>query len=170
MKRVGLLLVVLAACGNKTDKAENKVPSSQLDEVNALVPASLRDKLTFVEREIKDGPYIYYAPVPKAWNQMRVSFTANDASESSLYVVAKCVEPCREPADWNAEVDKIYVEAPLPKEQVEKDERTKNSRTVLAEFKGDPMVLVARWADGKPQYLWCEAHLGKPWSEARLAP
>lgn len=165
------LLVValagLAACSSK--KGGDAVASRDIATVNALVPAPLKDKLVFEERKIKDGPYVYIVAAPKDWEGFMTSVGPTDATATSFRVVYKCAsEPCKA-MDWNTDIDKVYEEAPLQKEKVEKDEKRKNGRTILADDDAAKRVLVAKWADGADNYLWCEAYLEKPWSDARAA-
>jgi hypothetical protein len=162
-----LLIGTVGGCSNK--KSGGDVASGPVASVNALVPASLKDKLVFEERTIKDGPYRYVLPAPKAWGGVLTSIGPDDATLTSVMVVYKCAgEPCKA-MDWNADIDAVYTEAPLQRDKVEKDQKGKNSREIVAEKDGMKLVLAARWADGADHYLWCEVHLDKGWSEALAA-
>jgi hypothetical protein len=169
MKHSALVFVAAAIAGGCGKKAD-PVPDERAASVNALVPASLKDKLVFAERKIKDGPYVYVLPAPRAWKGFMIWLGPDDASTTSLMVVYKCAsEPCKS-MDWNVEIDRIlHEEAGIQKDRVEKDERTPTSRTIFAEHDGQSVVLHAKWTDGSDHYLWCEVHLDKPLAAARAA-
>jgi hypothetical protein len=167
--KLTLLVAAGLAAGCSSTKKDGDVANPAIATVNALVPASLTGKLVFEQRKLKDGPFVYIIVAPKDWHGLPTMIGPDDATATSLRVVYKCAsEPCKA-TDWNVEIDKVYDEAPLQKDKVEKDEKRTNGRTILAEHAGGRLVLVTKWATGADSYLWCEAHLEGPWSDARAA-
>jgi len=177
MKHLGFLLlasITVVGCGKK---GGGDAPAKALDVagVNALVPATLKDKLVFEERTIEEerGKHttVYTVAAPKAWGPGFKGFAQLKPSDSDsfmtkLSVGTNCDGTC-EPKDWSATVGKVY-ESYL-KGKVTKDEKGKNSRTIIAESGDQMIVLVASWTDGASKYSSCEATLDKPWFDAAAA-
>src|SRR5688572_31025391 len=118
MKKLSLLLVVVAAC-SKGDKA-SAPPAAAIDvaAVNALVPAELKDKLVFEKRDIieergKRSKVTYTMAAPKDWEQdMKMFASLKPKSDSSLgfmtslKVGSNCDGAC-EPKDWAKTSEKV---------------------------------------------------------------
>jgi hypothetical protein len=180
MKNLGILFVALSSlaigCGKKGGGDAAAKPLD-LAGVNALVPAPLKDKLVFEERKIEEerGRHtkVYTVAAPKAWvpgfkgfAQLKPDDKEADSFMTKLSVGTNCDGSC-EPKDWGATVGKVY-ESYL-KGKVIKDEKGKNSRTIIAEAGDQRVVLVATWTDGASEYSSCEATLDKPWFDAAPA-
>jgi hypothetical protein len=176
MKHLGILLVAVATigCGKK---GGDSAPAKPLDVagVNALVPASLKDKLVFEERKIEEErgkrTTVYTVAAPKSWGPGFKGFAQlkpadGDGFMTKFSVGTNCDGTC-EPKDWAATVGKVY-EGYL-KGEVTKDEKGKNSRTIIAKSGDQMIVLVASWTDGASKYSSCEATLDKQWFEAAPA-
>src|SRR5262245_34452911 len=95
MTKLALLLIVAAACG-KSDKADKAAtssapPAAPLDVtgVNALVPAELKEKLAFEQRDIVEeggrNAVTYTMAAPKGWEQtMKMMANLKPKSEADL--------------------------------------------------------------------------------------
>ena len=177
MKHLGFLalaLVTTAACGKK---GGDSAPAKPIDVagVNALVPASLKDKLVFEETKIAEErgkkTVTYTVASPKGWVEGFKGFaqrkpTDSDSFMTKFSVGTNCDGACQ-PKDWSEVVGKVYKSYLSGK--VEKDEKGKNSRTIIAESGDQKIVLVATWADGASRYSSCEATLDKQWWDAAPA-
>lgn len=180
MKNLGLLLVAVTAvgCGKK---GGDSAPAKPLDVagVNALVPASLKDKLVFEERKIEEErgrrKVIYTVAGPKGWGpgfkgfaQLKPVDADHESFFTKMSVGTNCDGAC-EPKDWSATVGKVYKS--YLEGTVEKDEKGKTSRTIIATSKdgNTKTVVVASWTDGASKYSSCEATLDKPWFDAAAA-
>jgi hypothetical protein len=166
MTRVAVAALLAIGCG-KT--AEDPAAQQRVAPVNALVPPALANQLVFEQRKVVDGPYRYLVAVPRGWEQLVTIFGPSDETANMVRYLYKCAgEPCA-PADWNREIDKVYEEAGIQRDQVEKDEKRPTSRTIIAEHEGMTALVVGTWVAGADHYMWCEAHLDPPWSDAIAA-
>jgi hypothetical protein len=176
MKHLGFLLLAVAAvgCGKKGGDAAKPL---DVAGVNALVPASLKDKLVFEERKIEEErgkrTMVYTVAAPKGWGpgfkgfaQLKPDDKNHDSFMTKFNVGTNCDGAC-EPKDWSATVGKVYDS--YLKGKVIKDEKGKNSRTIIAESGEQTIVVVATWDDGASKYKSCDATLDKAWAEAAPA-
>ena len=184
-------VVALAACGGKkdADKGGDKGADKGGDKtaggidvagINALVPASLKDKLVFEKRAIviEQGrdKTTYTMAVPKTWTQEGKMFAHIKADSaggffSGIEVGSNCDGSC-EPKDWEKIADKVNFQ-PRMTGKVTKDDKAKGRRTMIAdvEFSGSHMtdVVVATWKDGANKYFACTAKLDESIKEAAPA-
>lgn len=181
MKHLGILFVssvmALSACGKKGGGDGAAAKPLDVAGVNALVPASLKDKLVFEERKIEEErgrkKLVYTVAAPKGWGpgfkgfaQLKPDDKDHDSFMTKFNVGTNCDGAC-EPKDWSATVGKVYDS--YLKGKVLKDEKGKNSRTIIAESGSQMVVVVATWDDGASKYKSCDATLDKPWFEAAPA-
>lgn len=177
MKNLAFALVAVTAIGCGKKGGGDSAPAKPLDVagVNALVPASLKDKLVFEERKIEEErgkrKTVYTVVAPKGWGPGFKGFAQlkpddKDGFMTKFSVGTNCDGTC-EPKDWSATVGKVYDS--YLKGKVEKDEKGKNSRTIIAENGDMKVVIVATWTDGASKYSSCEANLDKQWFEAAAA-
>ncbi len=178
MNKLGLVLICVAAvaCGGKK-KAGGGGEAKPLDvaAVNALVPASLKDKVTFEKREIVEkrgrSKTTYTVAAPKGWKQEMDSF-ANLKPDKDMGFMTKfdvgsnCDGECVS-KDWAATVEKVY--ASYLKGKVIKDVKGASSRTIIAESGDMTIVVVASWEDGAKEYSSCGATLEKEVKDLALA-
>jgi hypothetical protein len=171
---ISLLAITAIGCGKKGGDAPAAKPLD-VAGVNALVPASLKDKLVFEERKIEEErgkrTVVYTVAAPKGWGPGFKGFAQlkpgdSDSFMTKFNVGTNCDGAC-EPKDWQATVGKVYKSYLDGK--VIKDEKGKNSRTIIAESGDQMVVVVATWDDGASKYKSCDATLDKPWFEAAPA-
>lgn len=164
--------VTVAACGGKKQAGSDK--PLDVAAVNALVPASLKDKVTFEKRDIVDkrGRHsrTYTLAAPKGWKQDMDSFASLKPDKDMGFMTkfdvgSNCDGDCVA-KDWSATIEKVY--ASYLKGKPLKDVKGKNSRTIIAESGDLTVVLVASWEDGAKEYSSCGATLEKEVKE--LAP
>ena len=187
MSKVRYLGIALAlvACGKKDSgggKSDDKsaapaAPAVKVDvaAVNALVPAALKDKLVFEQRDIVleslDKTTLTLA-APKDWKQTSKMFGSLEGPGfSKMDVGPDCGGSC-EKKDW-AKVfdDGIAKSLTGADHKVIKDEKRPTGRTIISEDTGgmhNTVVKVAWWTDGASQYYICGAELGD--SEKDAAP
>ena len=177
MNRLGLVVVsiaALAACGSKKKGGGDAKPID-VAAVNALVPASLKDKVVFEQRDIveKRGKHgtKYTVAAPKGWKQDMESFANLKPDKDGMGFMTKfevgtnCDGECTS-KDWAATVEKVY--ASYLKGTVTKDVKGTNSRTIVAKSGDTTLVVRAWWADGDKEYFHCGATLEQ--EVAELAP
>ncbi|CAN5920185.1 hypothetical protein BH11MYX3_BH11MYX3_08280 [soil metagenome] len=173
MNKLALVVIVVsvAACGGKKKEADKPL---DVAAVNALVPASLKDKIVFEKREIveKRGRHsrTYTVAAPKGWKQEMDSFASLKPDKDMGFMTrfevgSNCDGTCEE-KDWSATIEKVY-ESYLKGKPL-KDVKGKNSRTIIAESGDLTAVVVASWEDGAREYWSCGATLEKEIKE--LAP
>jgi hypothetical protein len=172
MKKLSVLVVVVAAACGKSDKA-SAPPAASIDvaAVNALVPAALKDKLVFEKRDVteergKRSKVTYTLAAPKDWEQdMKMFASLKPKSESSLgfmtsvQVGSNCDGTC-EPKDWAKTSEKVNF-AQFRDGKIIKDEQTKTNHLMIAEKNDSTYVVYAWWADGARKYYSCTASLEK---------
>jgi len=188
-RKAMLVLVIAAACG-KGDKKEGAsssggggAPAAKLDVagVNALVPAALKDKLVFEQREVKEeGGHrepSYTLAAPKGWEQkMKMMATLRPPEGSSLgfmtelHVGSNCDGDCVA-KDWAATSDKVnFAQFKSNGSKIDKDEKGKSDRTLVASTdEGKKYVVYAWWEDGAKRYHYCSATLEKEVADAAPA-
>ncbi|HEY5924490.1 MAG TPA: hypothetical protein VIV11_22585 [Kofleriaceae bacterium] len=171
MKKL-MLLVVAAAC-SKSGSAPAPAAKLDVSGVNALVPAELKDKLAFEQRDIieergKRSKTTYTLAAPKGWEQDMKSFASvKPPSEpdlgfmTSFKVGSNCDGVC-ESKDW-AKVSEKASFAQFRGEgwKIVKDESNKTSHLMVAQMDDSVYVTYAWWADGARKYYTCSAHLEK---------
>lgn len=169
MSKHVVLALALFACGkDKGTPASDGKPSAPIDTgaVNALVPAGLKDKLTFEKREIKldQGKHspTFTVAAPKGWEQRSKMFGNLEGKFGEKFSVGvNCNGECKE-KNWEQESDKSDFQ-PLAKGKISKDEKKPGQRTMIAELdeNGFKKVVVVRswWTDGEKQYHFCRAEL-----------
>lgn len=151
MTRWLMIAVALAACSKKASAPEVKLDAA---EVNALVPADLKDKVTFEVGSIKDDfghhKKEYKMVVPKGWKKgfMPASLEPADADsfgsktlgKTDIHVGDNCDGECKE-KDWAQVVDKVYYSQFTGGKvtgKLIKDEKGTNTRLMV--FQHEPTV------------------------------
>lgn len=176
MTKLGLVVIsigALAACGSKK-KAGGDAKPIDVAAVNALVPASLKDKVVFEQRDIvekrgRTGTK-YTLAAPKGWKQNMESF-ASLKPDTDLGFMTKfdvgtnCDGECT-PKDWAATVEKVYGSY---LKGATKDVKGTNSRTIVGTSNGMTLVVRAWWAEGDKEYFHCGATLEKEVAELAAA-
>jgi hypothetical protein len=179
MTKLGLVFVALTtvACG-KGDKKASGTAAKPVDvaAVNALVPASLKDKLVFEEQKVVEDrgrrKTTYTVAAPKGWTQEQKSFaTLRPPAElgrmTEFSVGTNCDGAC-EPKDWAATVEKAYSNQLSGK--VLKDEKAPGQRTIITEMNGGAVFVVrAWWTDGDKRYSHCGGYLDEQLKDAAAA-
>lgn len=168
MSKVGFVVIsvaALAACGSKKKGGGDAKPID-VAAVNALVPAALKDKVVFEQRDIvekrgKSGTK-YTVAAPKGWKQNMESFASLKPDKDGMGFMTKfdvgtnCDGECTS-KDWAATVEKVY--GNYLKGTVTKDVKGTNSRTIVAKSGEMTLVVRAWWADGDKEYFHCGATL-----------
>lgn len=170
MKKLALLLLAAAACG-KSDKSSAPPPVTiDVAGVNALVPAELKDKLAFEQRDIieergKRSKATFTMAAPKDWEQdgkmfasLKPKSDANMGFFTKLSVGSNCDGAC-EPKDWAATSEKVNFSQFRNGWTIVKDESNKTSHLMIAEKDNRTDVTYAWWTDGARQYFTCSATL-----------
>jgi hypothetical protein len=184
--KLGYLFIPLAfvACKKKDDAATKAAddkpaaPAAKIDAagVNALVPAALKDKLVFEQRDIVlDGmdKATYTLAAPKDWKQTSKMFgTLEGPGFSKMTFGPDCGGECK-PKDW-AKVfdDGNGKNLTTGDHKVIKDEKRPNGRTIISEDTGgmhNTIVKVATWTDGASEYQLCGAELSEDMKDAAPA-
>ena len=171
MKKLSLLLIVAAACG-KSDSKSSAPAAAPIDVagVNALVPAELKAKLVFEQRDIieergKKSTATYTMAAPKDWEQDGKMFAsvkpkseANMGFFTKLNVGSNCDGTC-EPKDWAKTAEKVNFSQFRNGWTIVKDESTKTSHLMIASKDDSTHVTYAWWSDGGRHYFTCSASL-----------
>lgn len=187
MKRsiLGLGLVVAAACGgSKSDSSSSSkaaAPEVKIDAaaVNALVPASLKDKLVFESQKIVEerGRHnrTYTLAAPKGWASRMKGFTdlkppdnAGLGFFTSMHVGTNCDGSC-EPKDWATVSEKVDFKPYRDSGKILKEDKTASSHVMIAEQGDKVYVVSATWEDGGREYHTCHAELEKEVKDAAPA-
>ena len=180
-----VLVLVLAACGKKGDDkaggSKAEAPKIDVAAVNALVPAALKDKLAFEQRTLTEEgghhPPTYTLAAPKGWEQrmkmmatLRPPDSANLGFMTELDVSTNCDGDCV-PKDWAAAADHAnFKQFASNGTKIEKDEKGKSDRTLVASSAdGKKYVVYAWWQDGAKNYHYCSATLDKEAADAAPA-
>jgi len=167
-----LLLIVAAACGKSDSSAGASAPAAapiDVAAVNALVPADLKDKLVFEQRDILEergkSTATFTMAAPKDWEQDGKMFAsvkpkseANLGFFTKLSVGSNCDGTC-EPKDWAKTSEKVEFSQFRNGWTIKKDEPTKTSHLVIAEKEDRVEVRYAWWKDGDRRYYTCGASL-----------
>lgn len=177
---------LFAGCGDSSKSAASasaaSVPSKPIIDLAAIqadVPADLRDKLVFEEREIvaKQGSkeQVYTMAAPKSWKPGDMGMFAKlkpDAADgfgffTELHLSSNCDGACVA-KDW-AEVSEKVDFAQFRKDdfKVVKDEKSATDHLMVATSKDGKTTYVtyAWWTEGKSPYYSCRATLEKGFSE-----
>ena len=183
-KLIGITLL-LVACGKGGDKAGSKnadKPAAAIDVagVNALVPAALKDKIVFEQRDlvIERGhdKTIYTMAVPKNWVQdskmwANLKGDSNAGFFTTMKVGTDCDGECKV-KPWEQIADKNFFQ-PRAKGKVLKDEKAAGKRTMIAEVDSGGAklteVVVAWWTDADTNYHTCVASLDESVKDAAPA-
>jgi hypothetical protein len=167
-----LALTLAAACGKKSGSSESAAPPVKFDVagVNALVPAELKDKLVFEQRDIieergKNSKTTYTLAAPKGWEQGDMKMFAKvkppQGSDlgfmTSFDVGSNCDGSC-EPKDWAKVSEKVNF-AQFRDGKIVKDELGKTSHLMIAEKGDSTYVSYAWWQNGAKKYFTCSASL-----------
>jgi hypothetical protein len=166
------LVVGAAACGGKKQDGSSgggaTTAAAPIDVagVNALVPAELKDKVVFEQRDLveKRGRHktTFTLAAPKGWTQKMDAFASLKPDRddlgfmTELEVGTNCDGECTA-KDWAASVEKVY--ANYLQGNVLKDVKGDHTRTIIAEQGTMTLVVTARWEDGANQYTSCGATL-----------
>jgi hypothetical protein len=166
MGKLGLVMIAglaVVGCGKQDDKGGGGAAAKPVDvaAVNALVPASLKDKLVFEQQTIVEerghSKTTYTVAAPKGWKQEMKSFAKLEAPDdlgfmTSFDVGTNCDGECQ-PKDWASTVDKVY--SSYLKSKVIKDQKSANARTIIASSDTTTLVVVATWREGDKSYSHC---------------
>ncbi len=179
-----IVMIVAAACGKKAGDsnkaAEPPKPAVDVAGVNALVPASLKDKLVFEQRDLVEerghGNVTYTLAAPKGWEQKMKAFpkvsppdSANLGFMTDFGVASNCDGECA-PKDWAQVADKVlFKQFSTNGSKIEKDDKGKSDRTLIATTDDKRYVVYAWWQDGAKRYHQCMATLEKEVMDAAPA-
>lgn len=184
---IAAIALLAISCGKSHDRtgagsAAPARPPVVVDAaaVNALVPAALKDKLVFENRElvIERGKRktTYAIAAPRGWSQSSTLFAKlrpgdKVGSFTRFEIGSNCDGECS-PKPWEAIADRVNF-APRGKGKVVKDERAAGRRTMIAEVDsgGAAMteVVVAWWGEGEKNYHTCTASLDEALKDAAPA-
>ncbi len=177
MKHFLFLAVSLVACG-KSGGGGKAAPAVKVDAaaVNALVPAELKDKLVFEQRDILEerghDVVTFTIAAPKSWEQQGKMFAKVKPKESELFMTSfdvgtNCDGTC-EAKDWAKTSEKVnFVQ--FRDGKIVKDELGKTSHLMIAEKSGTTYVVYAWWTEGARKYASCTASLEAPVAAAAPA-
>jgi hypothetical protein len=177
MKNALALALILVACGKSDKKGGASAPAPKFDiaGVNALVPADLKDKLVFEQKDIVEergkDKVTYTLAAPKDWKQGDMKMFAKvkppEGSDlgfmTSFDVGSNCDGTC-EPKDWAKTSEKVNF-AQFRDGTITKDDVGKTSHLMIAEKGGSTYVTYAWWQEGGRKYYTCSASL-----EGKAAP
>jgi hypothetical protein len=161
----------VVACG-KSGGGDSAAPVVKIDPaaVNALVPAELKEKLVFEQREIKEErgkrTITYTVAGPKDWDQGgTMMFAKLKPKDSALFMTSfdvgtNCDGTC-ESKDWAKTSEKVEF-AQFRDAKIIKDEVGKTSHLMIAEKGDKTYVRFASWTDGARRYATCGATLEAP--------
>jgi hypothetical protein len=171
-------LVLATACSKSGPAGGGDQPAAppvaiDVAAVNALVPAELKAKLVFEQRELVEergrSKPTYTLAAPKGWTQgmkMMARIKPDDGAGlgfgTDLSVGSNCDGSCT-PKDWAAVSEKaLFAPNRAAAAKVDKDVATKTDHTMIATFSdGRVWVLRAWWSDGDRHYRQCVASLAK---------
>ena len=169
-----LLLLVAAAAACDNAKSSSAPPAAKIDvaAVNALVPAELKDKLVFEQRDIveergKRSKTTYTLAAPKDWEQgdmkmfasLRPKSDAGFGNMTEIGAGSNCDGRC-EAKDWAKVSEKVnFAQFRGGDWKIIKDESTKTSHLLIARQGDATYVTYAWWADGASKYYTCRATL-----------
>jgi hypothetical protein len=185
-RAIATIAIAVVACG----KADHEDAASRgsgaarpaviidVAAVNALVPASLKDRLVFENRDlvIERGKHktTYTIAAPAGWRSDSKMFAHLRPDDRPgllprFEVGSNCDGECA-PKPWQAIADRVNF-APRAKAKVSKDDRTPGRRTMIAEVDSGARtdVVVAWWADGDRNYHTCTASLDEALKDAAPA-
>ncbi len=180
-----VLVLVLGGCSKKDGGSSSSggASAAKIDVagVNALVPAALKDKVVFEQRDVKEegghrAPTFTLA-APKGWEQkMKMMATLRPPEGSNLgfmtelHVSSNCDGDCVA-KDWAATADKVnFAQFKSNGSKIEKDEKGKADRTLVASTDdGKKYVVYAWWEGGAKRYHYCTATLEKEAADAAPA-
>ena len=160
----------------KTAPSTAPAPAIDLAAVNALVPASLKDKLVFEQRDLVEergkGKTTYTLAAPKGWAQTNKMFTKVKPVDdlgfmTSFDVGSNCDGDCVA-KDWKATSDKVNFEQ-FRSRKIEKDEAGKTDHMMISSDGDTRFVMYAWWTEGSKHYFTCMASLEKPVADAAPA-
>lgn len=189
-RKLFVAVLLVAACGKDgssggASAAAVSLTQADADAVNALVPADLKDKVTFEVAKIEDKmgrrTTTYTVVAPKGWKKgfMPGSLEPADADnfgsktygKTTFKVGSNCDGECK-PKDWAAVTDKVYFSqftGGKIEGKVIKDDKQKTSRTLVFEQdkaastgEKSTQVLLAWWAEGARKHYICDVELGAP--------
>jgi hypothetical protein len=173
MKNALACALLLVACGKSDSKktaAAPAAPTFDIAGVNALVPAELKDKLVFEQRDIIEergkGQATYTLAAPKGWeqgNKMFAKVKPGDNSDlgfmTSFGVGSNCDGTC-EPKYWAKTSEKVNF-AQFRDGKIIKDELGKTSHLMIVEKGDSTYVEYAWWQEGGRKYFDCSASLAE---------
>ena len=167
--KIQLALVVAAACGKSESSPSAPAVTLDVAGVNALVPAELKGKLEFEQRDLVEErgrkADTYTLAAPKGWKQDMKSFAKLQAGDdlgfmTSFGVGSNCDGAC-EAKDWAKVSDKATF-AQFRDGKIVKDEPGKTSHLMIADKGDETYVIYAWWQDGGKRYYTCTATLEAP--------
>ena len=173
------LVLAITACSKSSGEpaaAAKVAPAIDAAAVNALVPAALKDKLVFEQRELSEArgrhPIKYTLAAPKGWNQDMEMFASLKGAEgtgfmTSFAVGSNCDGAC-EPKDWAAVSAKVNFKQ-FAGDKAVTDESTPTSHLLIAERDDSVHVVYAWWETGARKYHTCTASLEAPVKDAAKA-
>ena len=174
-----LLVLAITACSKTSgDPAPAAKVGAAIDVagVNALVPAAVKDKVVFEQRDLKEArgrhAITYTLAAPKGWKQDMEMFASVKGAEgtgfmTSFGVGSNCDGAC-EPKDWAAVSAKVNFQQ-FASDKVVTDESTPTSHLLIAERDDSVHIVYAWWETGAKSYHTCTASLEAPVKDAAKA-
>ncbi len=169
---VALAPLSLGTACSKKDSASAPAVMFDVDGVNALVPADLKDKLVFEKRDILEErgrkATTYTVVAPKGWQPRMKGFASLEPAKdgpdlgfmTSFGVGGNCDGLCKA-KNWAETADKVNF-SQFKDDKVVDEKTTKTSRMLIAEKGENTYVVYAWWSDGAPRYHTCQATLEAP--------
>jgi hypothetical protein len=164
--------------GSSAAQATPPKPTIDLAAIQADVPAALRDKIVFEEREItstmgsrKD---VYTMAAPKSWKpgdmnmfaKLKPADTDGFGNFTELHLSSNCDGACVS-KDWAAVSEKVnFAQFRGEGFKVVKDEKSASNHLMVATNKEDSTtyVVYAWWTEGASRYFSCSVTLDKGFS------
>jgi hypothetical protein len=178
------LAILAVACSSDATSSSSSAspaavkPTIDLAAIQADVPAALREKLVFEEREItaKTGSRqdVYTMAAPKSWKpgsmEMFAKLKPADADGfgnfTELHLSSNCDGACVS-KDWASVSEKVdFAQFRGEGFKVVKDEKGATNHLMVATDKDDSTtyVVYAWWTEGASRYFGCRATLSKGFS------
>jgi hypothetical protein len=182
MMKTTLALVSLSlfACGKSDKKA---APAVQIDVagVNALVPATFKDKVVFDKKEVveergKRSKTTYTLAAPKDWEPGDMKMFAKLRPKTGwgnfteVTLGSNCDGECS-PKDWAATSEKVNFKQFREGDwKILKEESSKTNHLVIAQSDKRVLVSYAWWTDGASKYNTCTADLDPSFGDDAAPP
>jgi hypothetical protein len=184
MTKYVMIALVLMGCSKKDDKAADKAADKPVDKpaavvpidvaaVNALVPASLKDKLVFEKGDVVNEGIdnaTFTLAIPKGWKQTNKSFGWLEGDGFSKMSVGRdCGGECK-PKDWEKMFEDMHVKNMTSdtSTKVIKDEKGAGKHVLIIERPGSgTQLLYSWWTEGADHAYLCGAELhDSMWNDA----